>query len=52
MNIWAFPVTCDRCGGEGVGSVKTAAAEWDPDMRLLHTDRRICDANLREKKIS
>lgn len=60
MSLRNWTVNCDVCGGEGFGTLRTAAAEWDPDARVFHTDPRICRDNLRlererlesEKKIA
>lgn len=42
-----FEADCDRCGEPGVTPrPSTIAAAWDPDMRVVHTDPRVCRANL------
>lgn len=50
MNPYKFPVTCDRCGGDGVGTIRTAGAAWDANSYITHRDRRICDEILAETK--
>lgn len=42
MNIYTFPVTCDVCGGEGVGTLRMSAASWLRDSTIVHTDPRVC----------
>lgn len=46
MNLYPFRVTCHICGGEGVGSPKTAAAEWIAGKEIIHIDPRVCRDNL------
>lgn len=47
MNPYRFPVTCDVCGGEGVGMARTAAAAWHASSVISHRDPRVCQDNLR-----
>jgi hypothetical protein len=46
MKDYEFPVTCDVCGGEGVGSIQTAAAAWQTRYRIVHNDPDVCRYNL------
>lgn len=50
MNPYTFPVTCDICGGEGVGNVRTAAAAWDARSEIRHTDPAVCAMYLERRK--
>lgn len=51
MNIYQFPVTCDICGGEGMGTYRTAGAAWDTRSTITHIDPRVCRDNLdRERR--
>lgn len=47
MRIHQFPVSCTVCGGEGVGTIQTAGAAWDPRNEIRHQDPRVCADNLR-----
>jgi len=51
MNPFQYPVTCDVCGGEGVGTVRTAGAAWMEGSFISHTDPRVCAENLRLKRL-
>lgn len=42
MNPYTFPVTCDVCGGEAVGTLRTSAASWLRDTTIAHRDPRVC----------
>lgn len=46
MNIHQFPGVCDICGGEGMGTIRTAGAMWDRNSEVRHNDPRICASNL------
>lgn len=50
MNPYQFPVTCDVCGGEGVGTIQTAGAAWLADSQIRHRDPRVCAENLRQQR--
>jgi len=41
-----FDVTCEICGGTGLGTIKTAAAAWDSNQRVSHSDPDVCRMNL------
>ena len=49
---YAYPVTCDVCGGGGMGTLKTSAAGWDPTRRIRHIDPTICAENLRRQRLA
>lgn len=49
MRIHTFPVTCDICGGDGMGTIQTAAAQWDTRCEVRHTDPAVCAVVLREE---
>lgn len=49
MNHYIIPVTCSVCGGEATASPMDAAREWFGGF-LSHSDPRICEEVLREKK--
>lgn len=42
MKIHTMPVTCDVCGGNGTGDIRTAAAAWSPHSTISHRDPRVC----------
>lgn len=44
MKRYGLPVTCDICGGEGVGDIKVAVAAWVGGV--VHRDPDICRDNL------
>lgn len=50
MRIHSFDVECEVCGGPGVGTIRTAAAAWDPRSRVSHVDPRDCAHYLEQKK--
>jgi len=41
-----FNVTCEICGEEGEGNIRTAAAAWDPNQQVVHSNPNICRRNL------
>lgn len=49
MNPFIYPVVCDVCGGEGVGSAKTAAAMWSHGHIVTHDNPAVCIENLQHK---
>lgn len=42
MNPYTFPVTCDTCGGEGMGTIQAAGAAWVRGSFVTHSDPRVC----------
>ena len=50
MNPYQFKVTCDVCGGEGVGTIRTSAAAWDARSTIAHTDPRVCRDELARRR--
>lgn len=50
MNPYQFPVTCDVCGGEGVGTSRTNAAAWDARSTIVHTNPADCRYYLDKKR--
>ena len=42
MNPYTEHVTCDICGGPGVGTPKTATAAWIVGNEIRHTDPETC----------
>lgn len=46
MKIYTETVSCDVCGGDGVGTFQTAVAAWDADSTIAHRDPSICRAVL------
>lgn len=49
MNIYQFPTTCDVCGGNGKGTIRTATASWDPYNEVRHKNPRVCADNLAQR---
>ena len=43
-------LTCDICGGEGVGTFRTASAAWDARATIAHRDPRTCEEEIRYRK--
>lgn len=41
MNPYQFECTCSVCGGPGVGTGRTMAAEWTGGV-IQHNDPRVC----------
>lgn len=50
MNPYQFEVTCDICGGTGMGTIRTSAAAWDRNRRVVHQDPDICRYYLDKQK--
>ena len=51
MKKLMFPVTCDVCGGDGVGTLKTHLANWSLRPGVIsHDDPSVCIENLRTKE--
>ena len=50
MNPYVFEVYCDVCGGPGVATPRTAAAQWIVGNVIRHTDPRVCADYLKKKK--
>jgi hypothetical protein len=48
-----MPVTCDVCGGDGMGTIETAAAQWKWGRHryseVRHSDPAVCAANLERR---
>jgi len=44
-----FKVTCSICGGEGLGTLKTSAALWDSNSRVVHSNPDDCRRVLERK---
>ena len=49
MNPYNMECTCEVCGEGGMGTIRTAAAMWDPNQRVAHSDPDICRRNLERK---
>lgn len=49
MNAFPYDVECDVCGGPGVASSRTAAAQWFGEIR--HTDPAVCAEYLRRLRL-
>ena len=49
MNPYQFKVVCAVCGGLGLGTITTAAAEWRRSSFIYHTDPRVCASVLSRK---
>jgi hypothetical protein len=51
MNPYQFPVTCEVCGGEGMGTFRTAGAAWRRGSFITHNNPAVCRDNLdRERR--
>ncbi len=50
MRIHSFPLVCDVCGGEGVGTIRTAGAAWEPGSEIRHNNPAVCAAHLARRK--
>jgi len=37
-----FEVTCDICGGTGLGSIRTTGASWDTNKQIVHNNPEVC----------
>lgn len=42
MNPYQFKVTCSVCGGQGMGTIGTAAAGWTSAGLITHISPSIC----------
>jgi hypothetical protein len=42
MNPYVWETTCDICGGPGVATPRTAAAQWVRGNRVMHSDPDDC----------
>ena len=49
VNPYQFDVTCDICGGLGVGTINTAAAAWDTDAEVRHINPNDCRQYLKQR---
>lgn len=50
MRIYTFPVMCDVCGGDGVGTIQTAGTAWDARNTIRHRDPAVCADVLRAER--
>ncbi len=51
MNPYQFPVTCEVCGEEAMGTIQTSAAAWQ-GATIYHRDPRVCADNLAYRRES
>ncbi len=50
MSAESIHVTCGVCGGEGMGTIRTASAEWTAPESVVHSDPAVCRDELARQR--
>lgn len=50
MRVHIYPLTCDICGGGGMGTSSANAAAWNLHARVVHSNPDVCRAVLEQMR--